>query len=54
MISVSKTDPYVAPEAKVIELNARAAFLVLSPDTGNYRNEQMNDNPSGFGDDFWG
>ena len=53
MISVSKTYPYVAPESKVIELNARGAFLVLSTNNGSYQNEQLDNNPSGFDDDFW-
>ena len=53
MHSASKTYSYVAPKAKVIEFNARGAFLTLSQNTGNYRNEKMDVNPSGFGEDFW-
>ena len=54
MISARKTDSYVPPKAKVIKLNTRGNFLTISPNTGDYKNEQMNDNTSGFGDDFWG
>ena len=53
MISAGKTDSYVPPQAKVMELNARGAIMTLSQNAGNSQNEQLDDNIFGFGDDFW-
>ena len=53
MISANKTDSYVPPKAKLIKLNTRGTFLNISPNTDSYRNEQMDDNTSGFDDNFW-
>ena len=53
MISARKTDSYVPPMAKLIKLSTSGTFLTISPNTDSYQNEQMGDNPSGFGEDFW-
>ena len=41
---------YLSPKVTVIAVNARHSILISS---GNERNEQMDGNPSGYGDNFW-
>ena len=53
MNSADKKLFYLPPEVKIINLNAVSPFLDLSQDASNYQNEQLDSDPSGFGDSFW-
>ena len=44
---------YLAPEVKVITLNARHSILLVLSNTGSNQNEQVEDATDGWGGNFW-
>ena len=44
---------YLAPEVKVITLNARHSILLDLSGSGSNKNEQLGGDADGWGNDFW-